>query len=169
MKTNFAPALIAVLKSEGGFVDNPRDPGGPTNKGITQAVYNAYRARLAQPLQTVKLITDSEVAGIYKSNYWDALNGDNLPSGVDYAVFDFGVNSGVHRAAVLLQTVLGVVQDGAIGPATIAAARLDRAGTIHRLTGARLAFQQHLGTWGTFGRGWAARDASVEAMAEAME
>jgi lysozyme family protein len=168
MKTNYLKALALVLQVEKGFVDNPRDRGGPTNKGVTQAVYNAYRARKGLQLQSVKLIADSEVSDIYKSEYWDAVNGDNLPNGVDYEVFDFGVNSGVHRAAVMLQAILGVSQDGAIGPATIAAARLNPATTIHKLEGARLAFQQRLATWGTFGRGWQSRDVAVESAAEAM-
>jgi lysozyme family protein len=168
MKTNFPKALALVLQSEGGYSNNPNDPGGPTMKGVTQVTYNAHRARNGLALQTVQLISGAEISDIYKSEYWDALNADNLPNGVDYETFDFGVNSGIHRAATLLQSILGVTADGAIGPATIAAARVDTPAVIQRLEGARVAFQQHLATWGVFGRGWSNRDTSVENAAEQM-
>jgi lysozyme family protein len=108
----------------------------------------------------VRAIADSEVAAIYKNLYWDRVSGDNLPDGVDFAVFDFAVNSGVSRAAKYLQAVVGVTQDGQIGPATIQATKTYVAMAV---TNKRLAFMQSLSIWSTFGKGWSARIADVKA------
>jgi lysozyme family protein len=107
----------------------------------------------------VRAIADSEVAAIYKNLYWDRISGDNLPSGVDFAVFDYAVNSGVSRAAKTLQAVVGVTQDGQIGPQTIQAAKTYVAMSI---TNRRLAFMQSLSIWNTFGKGWTARIIDVK-------
>jgi lysozyme family protein len=160
MKENYAKALAQVLKYEGGYVDHPKDPGGPTNKGITQAVYDAWRKAANQPTQSVRYINDLEVGAIYRQQYWDRISGDDLPAGVDFAVFDFAVNSGVSRAAKTLQAVVGVTQDGVIGPATIQATKTYVAMSI---TNRRLAFMQSLSIWSTFGKGWSARIADVKA------
>ncbi|WP_292497888.1 putative peptidoglycan-binding domain-containing protein, partial [Mesorhizobium sp.] len=102
----------------------------------------------------------------YRCFYWDAVAGADLPDGIDYAVFDFAVNSGPGRAAKYLQAVLGVVQDGRIGPATLAAAGAKPAGVvIDALCDARLAFLEKLPTWPSFGRGWSVRVASVRRQA----
>jgi len=160
MKENYPQALKQVLKYEGGYVDHPKDPGGPTNKGVTQAVYDSWRKSQNLPTQSVRVIADSEVAAIYKNLYWDRVSGDNLPDGVDFAVFDFAVNSGVSRAAKYLQAVVGVTQDGQIGPATIQATKTFVAMAV---TNKRLAFMQSLSIWSTFGKGWSARIADVKA------
>lgn len=160
MKENYPQALKQVLKYEGGYVDHPKDPGGPTNKGVTQAVYDNWRKSQNLSTQSVRAIVDSEVAAIYKNLYWDRVSGDFLPSGVDFAVFDFAVNSGVSRAAKTLQAVVGVTQDGVIGPATIQATKTYVAMSI---TNRRLAFMQSLSIWSTFGKGWSARIADVKA------
>ena len=165
MKENYAQALKQVLKYEGGYVDHPKDPGGPTNKGVTQAVYDNWRKLQNLPTQSVRAIADSEVAAIYKNLYWDRISGDNLPAGVDFAVFDFAVNSGVSRAAKTLQAVVGVTQDGVIGPATIEATKTYVAMSI---TNRRLAFMQSLSIWSTFGKGWAARIADVKNQIKAL-
>jgi lysozyme family protein len=159
MKENYPQALKQVLKYEGGYVDHPKDPGGPTNKGVTQAVYDDWRKSQNLPVQSVRNIADSEVASIYKNLYWDRINGDNLPDGVDFAVFDFAVNSGVSRAARTLQGVVGVAQDGQIGPQTIQATKDYVAMAV---TNKRLAFMQSLSIWNTFGKGWSARIADVK-------
>jgi lysozyme family protein len=159
MKENYAQALKQVLKYEGGYVDHPKDPGGPTNKGVTQAVYDAWRKKSGLPVQSVRSIADSEVAAIYRQEYWDRISGDSLPSGIDFAVFDFAVNSGVSRAAKTLQAVVGATQDGQIGPATIQATKDYVAMAV---TNKRLAFMQSLSIWSTFGKGWSARIADVK-------
>lgn len=159
MRENYAKCLAQVLKYEGGYVDHPQDPGGPTNKGITQAVYDAWRKRNQQPTQSVRYINDTEVGAIYRQEYWDKISGDDLPSGIDFAVFDYAVNSGVSRAAKTLQSVVGVTQDGQIGPQTIKATQ---AYVAMAVTNKRLAFMQSLSIWSTFGKGWSARIADVK-------
>ena len=165
MKENYAQALKQVLKYEGGYVDHPKDPGGPTNKGVTQAVYDAWQKSQNLPTQSVRNISDATVAAIYKQQYWDRIRGDDLPAGVDFAVFDYAVNSGVSRAAKTLQAVVGVTQDGVIGPATIQATKTYVAMTV---TNKRLAFMQSLSIWSTFGKGWSARIADVKAQIKAL-
>jgi len=165
MKENYAQALKQVLKYEGGYVDHPKDPGGPTNKGVTQAVYDTWRKSKDLSTQSVRNISDSEVATIYKNLYWDRISGDYLPSGVDFAVFDYAVNSGVSRAARTLQSIVGVTQDGVVGPETIEAAKTYVAMAV---TNKRLAFMQSLSIWSTFGKGWSARIADVKAQIVAL-
>lgn len=117
----FSDCLAFVLKWEGGFVNDPADPGGATNKGITQAVYDDWRAGRKLPLRTVRAITAAEIEAIYRARYWDACRCGNLPAPVDLVVFDSAVNCGVSRARSWLQEAAGVVPDGAIGPKTLAA------------------------------------------------
>jgi lysozyme family protein len=168
MKQGYDTSLAAVLRSEGGYVNDPRDPGGATNKGVTQAVYDDYRKGLGSPPRTVKQITPSETAAIYKHRYWDAVRGDDLPAGVDYAVFDLAVNSGVSRASRFLQDVCCVNADGKIGPVTIAAASHNPKHIVEALMDKRLAFLRTLGTFGHFGKGWTNRCNEVRATALGM-
>jgi lysozyme family protein len=168
MDRNFARALALVLKSEGGWSDNPADPGGATMKGVTLASFRRYVKADATGAD-LRRISDGEVATVYRRFYWDAVLGAELPDGVDYAVFDFAVNSGPGRAARCLQAVLGATQDGRIGPATLAAAMARPAGVvIDELCDARLAFLRRLPTWTKFGRGWSNRVGSVRAQAMLM-
>lgn len=165
MDRNFARALALVLESEGGWSDNPADPGGATMKGVTLANFRRY-VKADAGKADLRKITDSQVATVYRRFYWDAVLGAELPDGIDYAVFDFAVNSGPGRAAKYLQAALGVVQDRRIGPATLAAAKAKPAGVvIDTLCDARLAFLERLPTWPTFGKGWSARVAGVRAAA----
>jgi lysozyme family protein len=156
MMNNFAKSLELVLQHEGGFSDHPSDPGGKTMKGITQKVYDAYRKTRARPYQSVKFISDDEVRNIYKLQYWDRVQGDVLPIGLDYAVFDYAVNSGVARAAKHLQGCLGVAQDGIIGTMTLAAITNPK-NTINALCDRRMSFLRNLKTFLTFGKGWTRR------------
>lgn len=167
MKSNFEKALAAVLVHEGGYVNHPRDPGGATNKGVTQAVYDGYRRRQGKPGQSVRLISEAEIGAIYKFQYWDMVRGDDLPSGVDYAVFDFAVNSGVSRAAKYLQRVVGTPQDGVIGVRTLGAIK-STAYTINALCDRRMGFLRTLRIFPTFGRGWTRRVDDVRKHALAM-
>lgn len=161
---NFDKALALVLEHEGGYVNHPRDPGGATMKGVTQAVYDAYRKVRGRGVQSVRFITDSELEAIYKFQYWDRVQGDLLPAGLDYAVFDFAVNSGVSRAAKYLQAVVGVKQDGIIGAKTLAAIK-DPAQVVNALCDRRMSFLRNLGHFATFGRGWTRRVQGVRAKA----
>lgn len=167
MDRNFNKSLQLVLKSEGGFVNLKADPGGATNLGITLANFRAY----IEPTGTIddlKNLTAEQAGVCYRREYWDAVAGDDLPDGVDYATMDFAVNSGPSRAAKYLQATVGVAQDGSIGPATIAAVKAKPAGvTIDALCDARLAYLKRIKDdkgnllWLTFGKGWSSRVASV--------
>jgi lysozyme family protein len=164
MNNNFEKALALVLEHEGGYVNHPKDPGGATNRGVTQAVYDAYRKVRGRGPQSVKFITYDELRAIYKFQYWDKVHGDFLPIGLDYAVFDFAVNSGVGRASKSLQAVLGVAQDGQIGARTLAAIT-SPVKTINALCDRRIGFLRNLRTFMTFGKGWTRRVKDVRAHA----
>lgn len=166
---NFSSCLAAVLVHEGGYVNDSRDPGGATNQGVTQAVYDSWRHSQALPLQSVRFIQTRETAAIYRLLYWARCRCDDLPAGVDYATFDFSVNSGVNRAARYLQRAVGVPEDGQIGPATIAAANAKPAcATIGAINSARLAFLGQLPTFPRFGAGWTTRVGEVGQQATEM-
>ena len=163
MQQNLEIALKWVLAHEGGYVNHPKDPGGATNMGVTQAVYDGYRKRNGLSSRSVRAITPDEVAYIYKRQYWDAVKADDLPAGVDYAVFDYAVNSGPKRAAMDLQRVVGVTRDGVVGQITLAAvSQMDPFDLIERLCNRRMQFLRGLKHWGTFGRGWTARVMGVK-------
>jgi lysozyme family protein len=162
---NFEQCFALVLKDEGGFVNNPRDPGGATNLGCTKASWEAYVGHEVS-IDDIRGLTPNDVMPLYKSKYWDAIKGDDLPAGVDYAVFDFAINSGPSRAAKTLQSVIGVATDGAIGPDTLAAVETFNPREIAtQICEKRLAFLQGLPTWGTFGKGWSSRISRVEDIA----
>lgn len=157
---NADAAIRKILVHEGGYVNHPSDPGGATNKGITLATFRRY-IKPSGTIADLKALTVEQAVVVYKRQYWDAVMADSLPAGVDYAVADFAVNSGPSRAAKYLQAVVGAVQDGKIGPDTIAAVKLyapDAA--INNLCDNRLAFMKRIQggkLWVTFGRGWQRR------------
>tara|TARA_R110000824_G_scaffold37492_1_gene114980 strand:+ start:1023 stop:1661 length:639 start_codon:yes stop_codon:yes gene_type:complete len=157
---NASKAIPKILVHEGGFVNHPSDPGGATNKGITIATFRRY-IKPSGTISDLKALTTDQAVVVYKRQYWDAVNADLLPDGVDYAVADFAVNSGPSRAAKYLQKVAGVSQDGRIGPDTIAAVRaMPPANVINLLCDDRLAFMRRIQggkLWVTFGRGWQRR------------
>lgn len=175
MDRNFTRALPLVLKHEGGYVDHPKDPGGATNKGVTLATFRKF-VKADGSKADLRKITDDQVATVYYRGYWSAVQGPALPSGVDYAVFDFAVNSGPKRAAQFLQKVVGVSQDGRVGPLTIEAAKAMSASEIvNRLCDDRLAWMQRIKhrttgarLWDTFGKGWSRRVADVRSSALSM-
>lgn len=163
MQANYQTCLTKVLASEGGYTNDANDPGGPTNYGITIADYRKYinPNATATDVKNMKL---SDAQSIYKSKYWDAMSCDQLPSGVDYTVFDYGVNSGISRSAKILQQYCNVAADGVIGPNTLAAVSKQNAVTlINEINTERLQFLQGLSTWSDFGVGWGRRVASVKA------
>jgi lysozyme family protein len=166
--SSYDAALARVLAHEGGYTNDPRDPGGPTKFGITIADYRRY-AKPDAGADDVRAMTLDGAKAIYRAHYWDALACDALPAGVDYAVFDYGVNSGIARAAKVLQRILGVADDGVIGPDTLAATKdADPQKLIGAVCDERLRFLQSLRTWPVFGKGWGRRVAEVKAAASAM-
>lgn len=156
---NFDQLTQYLLIHEGGYVNHPKDPGGATNKGVTQRVYTAYRKRMGREDRSVRHIEMSEVMDIYRTQYWDAVDGDLLPVGLDYAVYDFAVNSGPDRAVKFLQRILRVREDGIIGNLTLEAIRgvNNIEGLIEEYCVSRWEWMQTLKTWDTFGRGWTRR------------
>lgn len=169
MNANYPAALAAVLVHEGGYVNHPRDPGGATNRGVTQRVYDDFRAARGLVLRSVKHIQQAEVEAIYKRQYWDAVKGDDLPAGVDYCVFDLAVNSGVNRASRFLQRATGVAEDGKIGPVTIAAAKnIPPRLLADTICDERICFLKSLGTFGIFGKGWTRRVSEVREHSKGM-
>jgi lysozyme family protein len=168
MKENFDSALAAILHHEGGFVNHPKDPGGMTNLGVTKRVWEEWVGHEVDE-KAMRALTPEIVGPMYKSKYWDKVRGDDLPAGVDYAVFDAAINSGPGRAAKWLQTTVGAVPDGAIGNGTLAkVAAMEPSEIVEKYQATRLAFMQSLPTWDTFGKGWGRRVAEVGSAAQQM-
>jgi len=160
--SRFEQAVEQVLRHEGGFVQHPRDPGGATKFGITRETLSRVKRRRAT-VNDVRRLSRKEAIAIYRQLYWDAVRAEELPPGLDLAVFDLAVNSGPVLAVKMLQAVLGVEADGIVGPVTLKAARAaDVSDVIRRLTKARLGFLGRLATWPVFGLGWRRRVLSVE-------
>lgn len=167
-KPGFAAALPKLIAHEGGFVNHPSDPGGMTNLGVTRAVWQEWTGRPATEAD-MRALTPAAVAPLYRARYWDAVRADDLPAGVDYAVFDAAVNSGPARAVRWLQQALGLPATGVMDGSLVAVAgRRDPVELITAYTATRLRFLQGLRTWPTFGRGWARRVNEVAATATAM-
>ena len=158
MKENFNKCLELILHHEGGYVNHPKDPGGETNLGVTKRVYEEWGGQ-----KNMKDLTVEDVAPIYKKNYWGRAKCDQLPSGLDLAVFDWSVNSGVGRAVKKLQKMIGTVADGGIGPNTLKSLEeyIRHHGletTIENYKDIRQAFYRSLSTFNTFGKGWTRRN-----------
>jgi len=167
MKQNFEQSLKMLLHHEGGYVWHPEDPGGETNLGVTRAVYEQWVGRQVMDGE-MKRLTVADVAPIYKTNYWDRIRGDDLPSGLDFAAFDWAVNSGTGRPARVIQKYISAKQDGAIGPKTLAlVAENDPSNMIQYLYEQRQKFYERLKTFDTFGKGWTRRN--QETLKAAME
>lgn len=163
MQSNFNNALQHVLKSEGGFVNHPADPGGMTNLGVTAKTWSDWIGHFPTEAE-MRALTPEKVAPLYKKMYWDKIHGDELPAGVDYVTFDIAVNSGSGRAAKMLQQVVGVPADGSIGPATVKAVltcNVSSEDLVNKLCDKRLDFWKSLPTFGTFGKGWTNRGNQV--------
>lgn len=157
MKENFDSSFDRVLKHEGGFVNHPKDPGGMTNLGVTKASWEAFLNRDVTEAE-MRALTPASVKPFYKAMYWDKLKCDDLPSGVDYAAYDFAVNSGVGRAAKYLQRIAGVKEDGVIGRMSVdAICAYDPSQMVDDLCDMRLNFLRSLSNFSTFGRGWESR------------
>jgi len=165
MRENFEKSLAELLEHEGGYVNHPSDPGGATNLGVTQEVWEDWIDRTVSE-ENMKALTPAKVAPLYREMYWDRVKGDKLPSGVDYLVFDAAVNSGASRAAKWLQTTVGAVADGAIGEQTLKQVLLTNPKMIiDKYSAIRLEFLKGRSTWPTFGKGWERRVEEVKATA----
>lgn len=162
-------ALRRLLVHEGGYTNHPSDPGGPTNFGITIHDYRKY-INVAGTATDVRNMSVQQAKAIYKSKYWNAMRCDDLPSGVDYAIFDYGVNSGTGRAPKVLKRVLGLDASNSAVTAEviISAKKRDAKALVEAICGERLRFLQALSTWPTFGAGWGRRVKEVRQAGLAM-
>lgn len=158
----FHKCMDIILRHEGGFVEHPEDPGGATNMGITHKTLAAWRNVDNCTRDEVRTLQVEEAKEIYRSHYWNALNCDNLPAGVDLVAFDMGVNAGVGRSSRMLQRAAVVEQDGQIGPITVGAVvRTDPEFIVNRFSDIRMDYYRTLKHWEIFGRGWSARTAQT--------
>jgi lysozyme family protein len=152
---NFKHCLELLLASEGGWVNHPSDPGGETNLGVTKRVWEEY---VGHPVESLKKLTKDNVAPLYEQKYWRPCYGEVLPRGLDFLVFSMGVNAGTGRSVKLLQSSLGCVADGIIGPRTrelISASDVSK--LISKFSETRREYYQALKTFPVFGKGWIAR------------
>jgi lysozyme family protein len=164
--SSYDAALARLLVHEGGYTNDAADPGGPTNFGITIFDYRKY-VKPDATAADVKGMKLDEAKNIYRSKYWAAQRCDELPAGVDYAVFDYGVNSGIGRSGKVLRRCLQLADNtSVVNDAVLAAARAaDAKALIAAICNERLRFLQRLRTWSVFGKGWGARVAEVKAYA----
>lgn len=149
---DFDAAFDRLMINEGGYSNDPRDPGGETNWGVSKRSY---------PNVDIKNLTRASAADIYRRDFWNRVHADQLPDGVAFQLFDFAVNSGIETAVRYYQRALGVADDGHFGPLSLAASkRVSESDQIMRLLGERLAFMTRLNNWTVAGRGWARRIAA---------
>jgi lysozyme family protein len=168
MISNWQKSFELMLKSEGGYVNNPADPGGMTNLGVTKATWENWVGRESDEAE-MRGLTPEKVEPLYKKKYWDAVRADELPVGLDYLMFDFGVNAGPGRAIKVMQSAVGVTPDGGFGPLTLAAVQaIDPVELIEKFSQAKEDFYRSLGTFATFGKGWLNRVADVKVKANSM-
>lgn len=149
---DFNTAFDRLMDNEGGYVNDPKDPGGETKFGISKRSY---------PQLDIKNLTRDQAKAIYLRDFWNAIDADALYDGVAFQTFDFAVNSGISTAVRALQRALNVADDGHFGPASEAAAKaMGEADQIMRLLAERLDFMRKLSNWKDAGAGWAGRIAA---------
>jgi lysozyme family protein len=155
MQGDFKECLELVLKSEGGWVNNSSDPGGETNLGVTKRVWEEW---VGHPVESLKKLTKDDVAPLYEQKYWRPCYGEVLPRGLDLVVFSMAVNAGPGRSIKLLQSAIGCVLDGIIGPRTRSLILASNITTlIAKFSEARREYYRTLKTFPIFGRGWLSR------------
>lgn len=158
MRENYAKIHDWVGLSEGGYVNHPDDPGGATNYGVTQVTFARWRRMRGERISDVKNLSHAEAQQIIEFQFFDKVAADRLPSGLDYAMADYSVNSGPAKAAKALQRILGVTADGIIGVQTLAAVRKEPVEELIKdLCDERWAFMQSLRHFDSFKNGWRVR------------
>jgi lysozyme family protein len=160
-KRTYKDAINLTLQKEGGYVNDPHDRGGETNKGIAKKFY---------PNEDIKNMTDERATEIYKKDYFDKVSGDKMPLPLATNVFDMAVNSGIRSAAKLLQITVGAKPDGVIGAKTLKAAeeayKADPKGTLDKYRDARIEHYKKLKQYDRYGRGWTNRAVQVNEVAK---
>jgi lysozyme family protein len=157
---SFATAIARVLQAEGGYVNDPADPGGETNFGITWPVLReAVALNIGVPAgTTIANLTVAQAQAIYYQLFWLKVDADQMPDRFAFQALDFAVNSGIHEAVLCLQRALGVAADGNWGPVTKAAATAANPAVLDlNFIAERLDFMRSLKNWPSAGRGWAGR------------
>jgi len=176
MKHNWQQAFEQMLASEGGFSDDERDDGnklpdgrkGSTMLGVTQYNWEAHVGHQVTH-DDMRKLTAVDVEPLYKKKYWDVVQGDKLPNGIDYLVFDMGVNAGPGRSIKLLQAAVGTTPDGGLGPVTLAAVwAADPVVLIEKFSQEKEAFYRSLKKFTVYGEGWLNRVAAVKQKASSM-
>lgn len=163
--SDFKECLDLVLKSEGGFVNHPSDPGGMTNLGVTKRVWQEYTGHEADEKE-MRSLTPEKVAPLYEQRYWRPTYCEVLPRGLSFLIFSMGINAGTGRSVKLLQSCIGCVADGVIGPKTMELIKsADVTDLIKRFSEARRNYYKSLKTFDVFGKGWLARVDREEAEA----
>jgi lysozyme family protein len=163
--STYDEALRRLLTHEGGYTNHPSDPGGPTNFGITIYDYRKYVKPNATAAD-VRAMTVGEAKAIYRKRYWDAQRCDELAAGVDYSVFDYGVNSGIGRSGKVLRRVVGLPDSTHVVTDEVlrAVGKRDPKALVVAINDERLAFLKRLKTWPVFGGGWGTRVAAVKSV-----
>lgn len=168
MRENFDIALRTLFDQWGAFADHPSDPGGMTNLGVTRHVWERWVGREV-PESEMRALTPELVTPMFKATVWDAVGGDELPSGVDVVVFDLAVNSGPRYAVQVLQKLLGAELGGLVTPDMLSrAASADPRKLISDYTAERLAYLRRIPFWSTSGEDWTKRVAAVQAVADSL-
>ncbi|WP_088147020.1 glycoside hydrolase family 108 protein [Achromobacter denitrificans] len=150
---NFDTAFDRLIGHEGGYSNHSDDPGGETNWGITLRT-----AREAGYTGTMRALTRDEARAIYRAAYWNRAKADQYDGAIAFQLFDAAVNHGIGQAIRFLQRAVGVADDGAVGPVTLAAVHaMTVTDVLSRFNAERLDFYTKLTTWPTFGKGWTRR------------
>lgn len=152
MSIKFLRAIDRVLGHEGGYVNNPKDPGGETNWGISKRSY---------PAVSIKELTRNQAVALYHRDFWIRAHCEELSDGAGYQLLDSAVNSGIGQSIRFMQRAVGVADDGIYGPMTRAACeKMSESDFILRFLAERLDFMTRLKSWDSFGKGWARRIAA---------
>ena len=158
MEQNFDKCMEMLLVHEGGYVNHPSDPGGMTNLGVTKKTYDHHHGTDIDE-EGMRNLTVQDVMPIYRTNYWERCRCQDLPSGVDWAVFDWAVNSGPGRSVKALQRAVGALEDGIIGAQTLMAVTASQPHEIiNRIAAHRDSYYCELKHFDSFGRGWIRRN-----------
>lgn len=170
MKANQVNLTNLLLKHEGGYSNHPNDKGGPTNLGITIEVFRKY-IKPSGTIEDLKRLTRAQAIEVYDKRYWDALSCDDLPSGLDYAIYDYGVNSGVGRPPRVLAAVMGLPTGTPMKTLIVSARQIGTARLIDAICDERLRFMKSIRggeDWKHFGKGWSRRVADVRRIAHSL-
>ena len=153
MSDKFNEFINRVLKHEGGYVNNPKDPGGETHWGITKQTAREYGFK-----GDMRQLTREQAIGIYKRAFWERYQCEKLPLALSFQFFDAAINHGYGNAARMLQRAVGAADDGVIGAVTLGAvAKFEEQDLLLRFNAERLRFYAKLTAFNTFGRGWIRR------------